>query len=185
MTMHYLTYVIIGKNTDIEEEVAEALAPFSDERQVKPWKHYLDRGEIARMARCYRVRRTSLRKLAARMEHWSGGKGGVDARGLFALHTFNPRGEWDWYEIGGRWDGFLPDNSASTRAMLKSKRLPKLLPHDFLTPDGRWHAVERWKPTNWPDGKFVRKRPGRWLEEFKAALTAYPDHLVVCVDRHS
>lgn len=184
LIMHYLTYVIIGKNTDIEEAVAEAMQPFDEELEVKPWKRYLDAGEIAAMAKHYRVRKTSIRKLAGCMEDWCGGKGGVDAKGLFVIHTYNPNGKWDWYEIGGRWNGFMPGNVMLARTLLKSPRLAKLLPHDFLTPDGKWHAKERYLSTSWPVGHFVQKTQRRWLEEFKLALANWPCHRVVCVDRH-
>ena len=68
--------------------------------------------------------------------------------------------------------------------MLRSARLRELLPHDFLTPDGKWHAHERYIPGDWALGRFVRKSESRWLTEFTRALSRHPDHLIVCVDRH-
>ena len=32
----------------------------------------------------------------------------VDERGAFQWSTYNPRSKWDWYELGGRWQGFFP-----------------------------------------------------------------------------
>src|SRR5207244_2457154 len=62
-TMHYLTYVIIGKNTNIEEAVAQAMEPFSEHRTVAPWQRRISADEIAVMAKSYRVRRNALHKL--------------------------------------------------------------------------------------------------------------------------
>src|SRR5437870_980458 len=105
--MHYLTYVFIPKNTDITDAVTDALRPFGDEFEVKPWKRHLSQGEIVAMAKCYGLPGTALKELAAHMENWNGGRGGVDAKGLFAVLTHNPNAKWDWYEIGGRWRGRL------------------------------------------------------------------------------
>ena len=33
--------------------------------------------------------------------------GGIDDHGLYALTTYNRDAKWDWYEVGGRWSGFL------------------------------------------------------------------------------
>ncbi|MCI0464523.1 MAG: hypothetical protein L0Z62_46930 [Gemmataceae bacterium] len=183
--MHFLTYVFIGKDTHINKAVAEALQPYGDDFEVKPWKRYLEQGEIEAMAKCYKLPRTALRKLAARMEDWNGGRGGVDRGGLYAVLTYNPDTRWDWYEIGGRWDGWLKNNAITARTLLRSPRLKALLPHDFLTPDGRWHAVEKYVSTGWLKGRFVRKSERRWLKEFTTALAAWPRHRVVCVDRHN
>jgi hypothetical protein len=30
-----------------------------------------------------------------KVQEWSGREGGVDARGLYALTTYNPHGKWD------------------------------------------------------------------------------------------
>jgi hypothetical protein len=184
LTMHFLTYVIIGMNTNIKSGVAAAMRPFGESFEVAPWKRYLDDGEIAAMAKCYGTRPDDLAELARQMEDWNGGTGGVDRKGLHAVLTYNPTAKWDWYEIGGRWDRFLPRNSMTARSLLRSAKLKKLVPHDFVTPDGEWHTRSRYVSTGWLSGRFVEKNRERWLEEFKFALGSYPDHRVVSVDRH-
>lgn len=183
--MHYLTYVFIPDETDIDIAVAKALRPFSDEFHVKPWKHYLDPGEIVAMARCYKLPTRALKKLVSHMEDWNGGSGGVDEKGLHAVLTYNPAARWDWYEIGGRWNNRLLGNVIMARSLHGFPKLKGLLPHDFLTPDGVWHAKSRFVSTGWPHGHIVEKSERRWLREFTLALTSYPRHRVVAVDRHS
>ena len=182
--MHFLTYVLIPEKTDINRAGAERLAPFAADRVVEPWKRYLPPGEVAAMARHFCVRRTALRALAAPMDRWCGSPGDVDDRGLFALTTRNPDATWDWYEIGGRWDGFLPGNAATCRSLLHSPDLQKLLPHDFVTPDGVWHARQRFVSTDWCEGHWLRTSTPEWLAEFRLALSVPEGGLVVCVDRH-
>jgi hypothetical protein len=182
--MHYLTYVFIDKDAGIEEAVAAALRPYGDGFEVKPWKRYLGEGEVTAMAKCYGLPRTGLRGLAARMEDWNGGLGGVDRGGLYAVLTYNPEATWDWYEVGGRWSGRWRGNATLAGALLRSPRLKALLPHDFLTPDAQWHARSKYVSTGWLEGHFVHTPERRWLKEFTQALATWPHHRVVCVDRH-
>lgn len=184
MTMHYLTYVFIEKNAHITEAVKAALRPFGDGFEVAPWRRYLDAGEVAAMARNYGLLMRSTRQIAAQMEDWNGGEGGMDEKGIYATLTYNPDAKWDWYEIGGRWDGFLTNNAATAHSLLRSPKLKDFLPHDFLTPDGKWHEKATFVSTGWLQGHMVHTPEGRWLQQFKQALAAWPHHRVACVDRH-
>jgi hypothetical protein len=180
-----MTYVFIPEAGDIEAAVDTALQPFDYELQVKPRKRYLDQSEIDRMATYYGIGPTAVERLAAKMADWNGGRGGSDAGGLFTFETTNPDGMWDWYEIGGRWDGHLPGNVAGAKGLLRSQKLAEFLPHDFLTPDGEWHQSETYI-LGGPDGvRIERKSPAAWLEEFQAALKTYAGDRVVNVDVHS
>ncbi len=40
-------------------------------------------------------------------EDWSGHQYEKDLDGWFYWSTYNPKSEWDWYQIGGRWSGFF------------------------------------------------------------------------------
>jgi hypothetical protein len=184
LKVHFLTYVLIPEKTNINRAVAERLAPFAANKAVEPWKRHLPPGGIAAMARHFRVRSTEPPALAAVMDRWCGSPGGVDVRSLFALTTRNPDATWDWYAIGGRWDGFLPGNAATCRSLLHSPGLQKLLPHDFVAPDGVWHARQRFVSTDWCEGRWLRTSTSAWLAEFRLALSAPEGGLVVCVDRH-
>ena len=185
MNMHYLTYVFIPTDADVDDAVAAALRPFSAEIEVKPWKRHLDSVEIAQMAKFYGIPKANAITFAGHMKDWNGGKGDVDADGLFVIHTFNPDGKWDWYEIGGRWNRIIPENVQGARLLLKHPKFAGILPHDFLTPDGKWHEVETFVPTAAMGGRFDRIDQKTWLKNFKAALHAYADYRVVSVDRHS
>lgn len=182
--MHYSVYIFIPKEGDIEEGVAEKLQLYSDEHEVPPYKDYLDAGEIAAMAKHYRVRRCDRKALAMHMEDWRGCLGGIDATGLFSVKTLNPQAKWDWYEVGGRWCERFPGSVIETRALLEKKNLKDLLPFAMITPDGLWHEWETFIVEGWMQWRTERKTDKNWLAEVRAALTAYPDHRVVCVDLH-
>jgi hypothetical protein len=182
--MHFLTYVFIPEHDDVETAVATAMRPFGDEFTVRPWKRHLGPREIEAMARHYRLPTAATHKLAQHMKDWCRAEGGIDPKGLFARMTCNPEARFDWYEIGGRWRGKFTNNLALCRDLLRRKDLADLLPHDFLTPDGVWHAKARFVPCDFFDGHIVEKSQSMWLREFRRALTRQKDGVVVCVDRH-
>lgn len=184
MTMHFLTYAFIPAGSDIVDGVDEAMRPFGCDFPVAPWKKYLEAGEIAAMANCYKTKPTNLAKLAWEMKDWNGGTGGIDEKGLYCILTCNRNTRWDWYEIGGRWDRFLPHNQVQAKVLLRKRNLKKLLPHDFITPDGEWHSQSQYVSTGWFVGHIVHEPEEQWFKGFKQALAKWPEHCVVCVDRH-
>ena len=183
--MHYCVYVFIPKTGDHEELVARALEPYDEDRQVRPYKSYLDAGEIGAMAKHYGLKPADLGALARRMDDWKRCPGGVDGKRLFAVKTWNPDGKWDWYEIGGRWRGRLRGNVASAQALLGRPNLQELLPFAVVTPDGRWHERETLIAGGWMKWRVERKTDSAWLKEVRTALRRYPNHRIVCVDAHS
>lgn len=115
----------------------------------------------------------------------------------------NPRNthvKWDWWVIGGRWDGWIygPEREKASRdkehgANLDDKhrtlenncRLVSEIPLDeelylpfaILTPEGEWTDWEEMATTN-------EKGSNQWHETVKAVLKKYPEHLAVAVDCH-
>lgn len=183
--MHYCVYVFIPKEGDIEELVAQTLAPFDEDRQVPPYKSYLSGGEIKAMAKHYRVKPSDLGALARHMEDWKGCIGGVEGKRLFAVTTWNPDGRFDWYEVGGRWNGRIRGNVTRARNLLARPNLRELLPFAIVTPDGLWQERETLIVEDWMKFRVERKTDAVWLKQVRAALRRFPDHRVVCVDMHS
>jgi hypothetical protein len=183
--MHSCVYVFIPKEGDEGTLVAKALRPFNEELEVPPYKVYLNDGEIAAMAKHYDIRADDVTTLATNMEDWSGGPGGIDSEGLFVIKTWNPNGKWDWYEIGGRWDGRISGNVTTAKALLKKRNLADVLPHCMVTPDRKWHEEETFISECWTKWRVERKPDNVWLDEVKQALHTHSDYRVVCVDIHS
>ena len=186
--MHYSTFVIIGRNADPESAVARALEPFDDALEVEPYHDYLSASDIDTMAAHYGIPSTDLAALARKMRDWRGVKGGVDAHGLYSLATYNPDGKFDWYEIGGRWDGHIKGsrrNVISARTLSRSPHLPKCLPYYLVTPEGRWLESECRLCFGPPETASERRTHRRWLAQVRRVLKQYRDCKVVCVDIHS
>jgi len=185
LAMHFCTYVIIGPKGEIDTQVSEALAPFDESLEVEPYKVYLEDAEIERMARHYGIEKNNRQALIEKIDDWRGRPGGMDDVGLFCVTNVNPHGRWDWYEIGGRWNGeFRGRNVVTVKTLLKRANSKSDLPYYVLAPDGEWHEVETLFDAGYCKFESVRKSAGRWLIEVKQVLTRYPNHRVVCVDIH-
>ncbi len=92
------------------------------------------------------------------------------------LSTYNPDSQWDWWTIGGGWDGsWHPDNVLPVRDLLISweSHAHPTIPFAVVTLDGQWHqhAVNAVSADVW--GQTVR-----------TLLTAFPDALAVACDLH-
>jgi len=95
------------------------------------------------------------------------------------LTTYNPDSQWDWWVIGGRWDGWLhPSNVVPV-----SDLLPVLegTPFALVTPDGAWHQQGRmglW-------GMASDEAPeDEWADTVQKLLRAHPGALAVTCDLH-
>ena len=102
------------------------------------------------------------------------------------LSTSNPLAKWDWWAIGGRWDGWIfgPEREAASgdecQTLENNARPLREIPLDrvdgmpfaVITPNGQWHDA----------GDVV---PGEWHRHVKELAGRYLDHLAVAVDCHT
>lgn len=103
------------------------------------------------------------------------------------LSRYNPAGKWDWYQIGGRWNGWLhdrdckssedDDNVATVEHVIARDKIPFAL----VTPDGSWHEQGQ---MGWWGAVIDGKETVDWHAEAKAILQNYLDHSMVLVDAH-
>jgi hypothetical protein len=101
------------------------------------------------------------------------------------LSTYNPDSKWDWYVIGGRWDGWIndretsgeqvADNLATTESAVERGKVP----HAILTPDGQWR--ERGQMGWWA---VLITENEDWDAQAKEILSRYPGHHVLILDAH-
>lgn len=88
--------------------------------------------------------------------------------------TYNKDAKWDWYKIGGRWDGEMGNDDNTT--------LVSELPEDFktfavVTPDGKWHGrgnMGWWGIVSDEDETY----------NFNKVIEPYQDYDCVLVDCH-
>uniref|UniRef100_UPI003F49400C hypothetical protein n=1 Tax=Pseudonocardia sp. CA-138482 TaxID=3240023 RepID=UPI003F49400C len=158
--MHYLAFVIIPAEGDPTDLVTETLAPFDEQLEVPTVKV----GELARLGDA----------AEAEIEP-------VEYEG-------NPRGLWDWWQIGGRWTGWLSGYDPRTDPAL-TEPCPQC--HGDLAEDRGCNGCDstgraRIWPTSWPrhDGDIVVMSPAEAaaLPEGKmpfALFTHGAEHLVL------
>ena len=107
------------------------------------------------------------------------------------LSTYNPDSKWDWYVIGGRWNGFLhykgtePGFAETNEAYIHELDIDYLLEHVpfcFITEDGEWR--EKGEMGWW--GSVSNEQPeDSWKQQFVDYVKSLdPDCLVTVVDFH-
>ena len=111
------------------------------------------------------------------------------------LSSYNPDSKWDWYSVGGRWDGFLVlkerdeegDIIETNEALVGEVDWEYMLEHKFppfcyVDEDGEW--VEKGE-MGWWGVTFDEKPEDTWLNQFKDYLSEVDsDCLVTVIDFH-
>lgn len=105
-----------GDLDDMDDAIAKLLAPYDENKEMPRYKVFLDADDIKRMAEHYKVDMAqpmmdALNQLLPHMKDWDGDEGGIDmvdgTPKMFRWSTYNPDSKWDWYSVGGRWQGHL------------------------------------------------------------------------------
>lgn len=107
------------------------------------------------------------------------------------LSTYNPDSKWDWYSIGGRWNGFLhykgaePGFAETNEAYIHELDMDYLLEHVpfcFVTEDGEW--IEKGE-MGWWCSVSNEKSEETWKQQFIDYVKSLDsDCLVTVVDFH-
>lgn len=104
-----------GDITEAEKKIEEMLAPYDENKEVPRRKRYLSKDSVKRALEHYKktgmspsgVVLPTAELTPEEIKDWEGSEGGKDKRGYFYWSTYNPKSKWDWYAIGGRWQGML------------------------------------------------------------------------------
>jgi len=111
------------------------------------------------------------------------------------LSTYNPNSKWDWYVIGGRWDGWVTGNEQSSDngynfgpqhqtvanniAGTEEAIERGVIPHAIVTPDGHWYERGR---LGWWAALITENED--WEAQAREILAAYPGHRFLILDAH-
>jgi hypothetical protein len=101
------------------------------------------------------------------------------------ISTYNPKSKWDWYVIGGRWDGWIKDRESDAESVLDNTAPTEVviardkIPHAIITPDGEWHEHGH---MGW--FAILVTENQNWDLEAKELLARYPGYRVVILDAH-
>jgi hypothetical protein len=182
--------MIVGPDPDAQ------LEPFSEHLAVPRYKSFLDARDVQLMADHFSLPESDLATLAGKMQEWEEAEGGVEEGKLFRWSTSNPHGKYDWYEVGGRFSGYLrlkvPVQPVGWRRLLGAKpkdradqaRKADVLeeplladPPTALLRDGTWHEC--------PFTSDITELE-RWRRQFSDLFAAIPhDALLTLMDMHS
>ena len=107
------------------------------------------------------------------------------------LSTYNPDSKWDWYSVGGRWDGFLhykdvdPGFEETNVAYIHELDMDYLLEHIpfcFVTEDGEWRENGI---MGWGCSVSNERSEESWKQQFVDYVKSLDaDCLVTAVDFH-
>ena len=169
--MSHFTVIAITRQTsldgfDAEAEIEKLLEPFNEHTRTAPYPDTCLCTEIEGIA------------VQSGLDYGAKGEPLLtcdECKGLgTVLSTYNPASKWDWYEIGGRWEGELPDN------IFQLKDLPAdFTTHAFITPHWEWKQKGRmgWWAT-------VTEENDNYQQEWKDARKLYGDNVAVLLDCH-
>ena len=165
--MHYYCLVImpLGEKPS-EGQVRAMMGPFEESLQVEPYE-----------AECWNCGGTGLEDKDIKCQE-------CDGSGV-AMSTSNPNGWWDWYVIGGRWDGVLTGRESGVDSYSNALEnnacrvadivlCPDKYPHTILTPDGQVHMNEI----------IDYNAKSDWADIARRVLWQHAEHYAVVVDYH-
>lgn len=114
--MSHYTLLVIG------EDVEGQLAPFDENISVAPYRRYWDSDDIERWEGILSKddgerpvltpagEKATLEEIAAvynERYREDDDEVFVDNGGIYEMTSYNPQSRWDWYQIGGRWQGYF------------------------------------------------------------------------------
>ena len=184
--MHYYAVVIMPKGKRVTKARVDQLMRRYDEN-LEVEEHAVD---------CFECDGGALADYAEEPCPSCGGDGTVRSRS-------NPDGKWDWYVIGGRWNGVLDDMPEENAYQDKTKkaqgRVADIIldtdkyPHTIVTPDGGWHERKWLKTHDEPRGEWHerewRKDPeepdASWHDRACKLLWEHAECWCAVVDYHA
>jgi len=111
--------------------------------------------------------------------------------------THNPNGKWDWFRVGGRWDGWIQgtfresedsgfnfgNNCVSAEVYLQSVQSDaSFVPFAIVTPDGEWYEMAK---MGWFGMTRDEKDGQGWRDEVVSLLEANLGTVAVACDMHT
>lgn len=96
-----------------------------------------------------------------------------------AKTTYNPKSQWDWYSVGGRWSGSLEGKEGGENVLPLAQVRSDFVPFAIVTPDGEWHEKGKM-------GWFGMSSGDKddWEPTAKALMEKHKDSVAVLVDCH-
>jgi len=100
------------------------------------------------------------------------------------LTIYNPKSKWDYFVIGGRYDGWIGDGKntlASSEFLASIEAGLTGVPFALVTPDCEWHERGR---MGWWAIVSDEKSKEKWRDEVIDLVKQHPNCIVVALDCH-
>jgi hypothetical protein len=132
---HFVGIVV----ADNEQELEQILAPYNENKESEPYFVACEEDDIKSMKKCYNIKSNDLNDLIEYMEDWNGYNGAIQDGKLGYMSTYNTNSKWDWYVVGGRWGGIVPNNQCKLMEIEQYFQNYGYLPAVVVTDKG-WFA---------------------------------------------
>jgi hypothetical protein len=136
--MSHSTLLVIVENAQTEQEalaIAEdRLAPYWEELEVEPYANgNIDTSDLGWAFYGAEDKRPSEEVLqyelsnpteegVKKLTDYFGGEVKIEDGKYVSYSTYNPNSKWDWYEVGGRWNGMIPSISKVAGVNITQKK---------------------------------------------------------------
>lgn len=164
---HYAVLVIYDKEQDIEE----LLAPYSKNIKVEPYLKYRYSDAIKILKEQYVPYNDFLKEYSndELLEWFVNEYSSYSLKDGDVYSTYNPNSKWDWYSIGGRFDGELELTDEGIEEAINYHRNPqwfKDLPREEQVEYVKWSSTAPLKHIKWfvPLSEEEKKEVRRWWE---------------------
>lgn len=214
--MHHYTLVAISNQQmpslhewDIENKIDHILAPFSFDRQVDEYvyksketivqeldiikqvangqkEHAFKRLWASKLLEMIEVKYAEVTPLAYAKIEYSDCR--IDDDSCTVYSTHNPYGQYDWYEIGGRWNNHL--QLAGQQLTVNAARKKDIqindefVPHHYVDPSGTYHHRNDLGLVKWIQTPVTAEE--EWETFFWSEFEKlHPEDVLIVVDMHS
>lgn len=176
--MHYRALIIIPKkiyekgDKAITRYIEDKMAPYDENLEVDPYIIYT-KAELQNLFEDFKKnpeREKYNYSIETFCSEWHGYE--LDEHGN-AISTHNPEGFWDWYVVGGRWDGELTGNCDETNSIKNNSTSVYALSQKYVDTKEEYEII-LCDVLNIPDNKT----------QYKRTLDRYIDDYVVAIDYH-
>lgn len=177
-------FIVIVALPTSDASLEDILAPFDENLEVAPYgTQTIEEITGDKLYQSWIAKNSHLSQEEA-LKQWLGEETEFDALGRL-LSTYNPKSKWDWYEIGGRWDGYLTLKDGSTVNLAEVADLvPEAIksPFAYIDLDGSWHEKGR---MGWFGMAQDEAEQEVWDSEYLKWIQDLPkDTVLVAVDCH-
>lgn len=172
--MSHFSVIVIGNN------IEEQLARYNENEFLE--NIYLNAETVNELQTKFNTNDSNpekIKEFADWLEWWGGYS--IDTDGIY--YRGNHNAKWDWYKVGGRWDGFFAGRNTIKKRDLKEMEYPFAIVKNgewFDKGQMGWFAMVQ-KP-NFPYKKISQEQ---WVEECNKLLADVADDtMLTIVDCH-